>query len=266
MAEAWDALTHAQTARTAAILLDQANGAMDVALKEIASFLQAGNAEAALARIDAILSHARLGLHLTEPWNVVVAGAPNVGKSSLVNALAGYQRSVVAPVPGTTRDVVTAHLAIDGWPVILSDTAGLRDEATGLEQTGIAAARSTLAQADLILWVLDSTDTPVWPDAETVARNPLFVVNKTDQPAAWDIATVANAAFVSAQTGAGVPGLCDAISRRLVPHPPSPGAAIPWAASIVDELRNIRNAIEAGDRKAMEFVLERWRFAQIGTI
>jgi tRNA modification GTPase len=67
-----------------------------------------------------------LGRHLTRPWRVVVAGAPNVGKSSLINALAGFTRTVVTAVPGTTRDVVATAAAIDGWPVELIDTAGLR--------------------------------------------------------------------------------------------------------------------------------------------
>src|SRR5439155_4961383 len=136
---------------------------------------------------------------------------------SLMNAVAGYQRSVVAAVPGTTRDVVTARQAIDGWPVVLSDTAGLRDEAAGLERDGVALARATLESADLILWVVDSTDAPVWPDSGTAARNPLLVVNKTDQRAAWDAAALASAVFVSALTGAGVPALCEAISKRLAP-------------------------------------------------
>ena len=67
---------------------------------------------------------------------MVIAGAANVGKSSLVNALAGYQRSVVAATPGTTRDVVTALIAVDGWPVELADTAGWRTDADPLERKG----------------------------------------------------------------------------------------------------------------------------------
>ena len=83
---------------------------------------------------------------------MVVAGAPNVGKSSLVNALAGFQRSVVSEIAGTTRDVVSVQLAFDGWPVELTDTAGLR-EAEGLEAEGVARANRALAEADLVLWV-----------------------------------------------------------------------------------------------------------------
>src|SRR5262245_33034528 len=225
---AWEALAQAETVRTAAILLDQVNGAIVRALDEIHAFLESGDHDTAIARIDAILKHERLGAHLTKPWQVVVAGAPNVGKSSLMNAVAGYQRSVVAPVPGTTRDVVTTRLAIDGWPVELSDTAGLRADPSGLEREGIDLARSRLEAADLILWVLDGSAPPVWPEATTVARNPLFVVNKTDLPAQWDVSQVEQGVRVSALTGEGVSGLCKAISRRLVPNPPVPGDAVPF--------------------------------------
>src|SRR4029453_3197945 len=80
----------------------------------------------AVELLGAVLEFAELGQHLTAPWRVVLAGPPNVGKSSLINALAGYQRTIVSHVPGTTRDVVTTTTAIDGWPVELADTAGLR--------------------------------------------------------------------------------------------------------------------------------------------
>src|SRR5439155_711085 len=107
-------------------------------------------------------SRTRLGRHLTNPWRVVVAGAPNVGKSSLVNALAGYARCVVSPTPGTTRDVVSTLIAVDGWPIELLDTAGLRLPGENLEQQGIALARAAVESADLCLWVIDASASPIW--------------------------------------------------------------------------------------------------------
>src|SRR5262249_15997807 len=155
------ALARATTVRTASILLDQMHGAFDAAVSAILAALDGEGPPSSAAQMLAELAdRVPLGRHLTAPWRVVIAGAPNVGKSRLVKALAGYQRSVVSPTPGTTRDVVTVRLAI-GWPIELADTAGLRDESDALEGQGIELARSRLAEADLCLWVLDSTAPPV---------------------------------------------------------------------------------------------------------
>ena len=91
---------------------------------------------------------APLGLHLARPWQVVVAGPPNVGKSSLINALAGYPRAIVHWAPGTTRDAVTVETVLDGWPVELCDTAGLRTAGDAVERAGIELARRKMAQAE----------------------------------------------------------------------------------------------------------------------
>lgn len=225
-AEATVALASAPTARTASILLDQQQGALERAFRELAE--AAGQGDAARARLlaDQLLRWRSLGLHLTVPWRVVIAGPPNVGKSSLVNALAGHRRSVVSDVPGTTRDVVTTQLAVDGWPVELSDTAGLRDAETGLEGEGIGLARDALAGADLRLWLLDGSRMPVWPGPQ--AGDVRLVINKVDLPAGWDWQTAPDALRVSATTGAGIPELLQALSSWLVPEAPPPGTAVPF--------------------------------------
>src|SRR5262249_41553863 len=183
---------------------------------------QAGRLLGELARRTA------LGRHLVQPWRVVIAGAVNVGKSSLLNALAGYQRSVVAPTPGTTRDVVTGLLAVDGWPVEFADTAGWRDPsgAGALEEQGMQLARGTAERADLCLWVLDGSGAPVWPGF--AGANLRLVVNKTDLPAGWDWDQAAGAVRVSARTGAGIAELCQAVARWLVPEVPPAGSAVPF--------------------------------------
>src|SRR5439155_1993256 len=144
-------LQRAPTLRTAAILLDQLHGAFDSAVARVLELLDT-DPGAARAALGELVRFAPVGRHLVEPWKVVVAGPPNVGKSSLVNALAGYQRTVVSEVAGTTRDAVSVQLAFDGWPVELTDTAGLR-EASGLEAAGIERAKRALAEADLVLWL-----------------------------------------------------------------------------------------------------------------
>ena len=128
-AEVMLALADARTERTASILLDQHQGALRCAFNEIRQAIDHGDADAARGQIDILLGRVKLGQHLVRPWSVVLAGPVNVGKSSLINALVGYGRSIVHHVAGTTRDAVTAATAIDGWPIELCDTAGLRPAA-----------------------------------------------------------------------------------------------------------------------------------------
>src|SRR5262249_9107130 len=139
-AAAATALAEARTQRTAAILLDQYHGAFSRAVAVAHAAWERGDTAEAGRLLEVLARYAPLGRPLTSPWRVVVAGAPNVGKSSLVNALAGYARCVVSPTPGTTRDVVTTLIAVDGWPVELADTAGLREAAGPLEEQGIGLA------------------------------------------------------------------------------------------------------------------------------
>jgi tRNA modification GTPase len=150
------ALAEACTLRTAAILLDQYHGALQRAFAEIQAAVDAGDADRTLGQIELLLSRGRLGQHLTRPWSVVLAGRSNVGKSSLMNALVGHQRAIVHAMPGTTRDAVTARTAIDGWPVELCDTAGLRATDDPVERAGIERAKSRLASADLVVLVADA--------------------------------------------------------------------------------------------------------------
>jgi tRNA modification GTPase len=242
-------LARATTLRTASILLDQCHGAFERAIERIVGLLEAhvGHGptyEEACSLLGELARYAPIGRHLVEPWKVVVAGAPNVGKSSLVNALAGFQRAVVSEIAGTTRDVVSVQLAYDGWPVELTDTAGLR-EAEGLEAEGVERANRALAEADLVLWVLDRADpNPRWPTDHELARN-ILVANKTDLPAQWGSEERGTLA-VSAATGLGLAELIAVIVRRLVPHSPAAGAAVPFSPELADLIATANAALVAG--------------------
>jgi tRNA modification GTPase len=252
---ALEVLPEALTPRTAAIVLDQHAGALGRELDRVAACLQANDLAGAARLLGEVTKYGTVGRHLTRPWRVVVAGAVNVGKSSLVNALLGYERSVVSATPGTTRDVVTSRLVVDGWPVELADTAGWRTTVEALEQQGQQAAAAAAAQADSCLWLLDGSAAPQWPaDSSPAWRH---VITKDDLPAAWDVAALPEAVRVSAVTGAGVPELCAALGRWLVPEPPPPGAAVPFTAELSAALEEVRACCTRGDgetaRRLMEF-------------
>jgi tRNA modification GTPase len=197
--------------------------------------------ETAGTGLEPLQPNAAVGLRLTEPYRVVLTGRPNVGKSSLINALVGYQRAVVFDEPGTTRDVVTAGAVFDGWPVELSDTAGIRTATDELESAGIAAARRRLAEADLVVAVFDLAEP--WSDADysLLSEHPqaIIVHNKADLPTKNDARRPAGL-HVSAVNGTGIDELIAMIVARLVPHPPAPGEAVPFTPWQVDELRRMR--------------------------
>jgi len=247
---ALEPLTRASTVRTAGILLDQAYGAFLHAVHGIVLAVDRGDNQTALAEIEALARRVPLGRHLTEPWSIVIAGPPNVGKSSLMNALAGYQRSVVAPMPGTTRDLVRVRLAFEGWPVEFTDTAGLRLATESLEASGIARALGALASADLVVWLMDaSASEPVPPPTEHVDGRWLIVENKADLcPENFSKhLQVVDCPRVSALTGFGVSGLIATIAHRLVADPPLAGAAVPFTRTLADAVEAAARWMRHGD-------------------
>ena len=153
----YDDLPRAPTVQTAEILLDQAQGALRAEIARLADLVET-DARGGLAGLDALIERGRLGLRLLCGWKVVIAGRPNVGKSRLLNALCGFHRAIVDGVPGTTRDVVAFQTAFGGWPVELADTAGLRATADAIEQLGMERTRQELGAADLVVLVLDRSE------------------------------------------------------------------------------------------------------------
>ena len=172
--------------------------------------------------IDRTLADAHRGERLREGFHIAIVGAPNAGKSSLLNALARRDAAIVAETAGTTRDVVEVHLDLGGYAVILADTAGLRDVAgdgDAIEREGIRRAHAKAADADLKLALFDVGD-PASPDPATVSlvdRTTLVVASKTDRFSGPPPVALAGHACipVSARTGAGLADLLATLTEML---------------------------------------------------
>ncbi|MDR3196365.1 MAG: 50S ribosome-binding GTPase [Planctomycetaceae bacterium] len=231
-------LPFAPTEYTAQILLDQFNGALN---RECAEIEKIENETVKRQRLNRLKENAETGKHLVNPFRVVLAGASNAGKSSLFNAILGFQRSIVNVIAGTTRDVVSYSTALDGFPVTFYDTAGFRETQIELEQQGIERSRQSIANADLLVWVVDltvpETEQPVVPNIE----NLLLCFNKidltdSDNSGDWEKQTVSEKSItVSATTGQGLETLLEHIIHCLVPNPPKPLEAVPLEAAAFNE-------------------------------
>ena len=226
----------APTERTAQILLDQFNGALERERIEIEMLDDPVKIQRRRNRLE---ENARFARHLVEPFRVVLAGPVNAGKSSLLNAVLGFRRAIVDPMPGTTRDTVSGRTALDGFYVEFIDTAGFRqlgsDVEHDLELRGMKRSQQSMDEADLVLWVVDVTDF----DADAVPEwgNVLLCLNKIDLIGEKHVPseTVMPSVAVSAVTGDGIETLLDRIIRQLVPDPPKPLEAVP-----LSELAKIR--------------------------
>jgi tRNA modification GTPase len=246
-AAAREALANAVTLRVASILLDQYHGALEKNIQSIVGLLDRSVScpsdrskeieSRAVTSISQLLARAPLGLHLTQPWRVVIAGPPNVGKSSLINALLGFQRAIVFDLPGTTRDIVTAVTALDGWPVELSDTAGLRLSDDPLESAGIERATAQATAADCLLLVFDASQPWSAANQELVERWPgaIVVHNKSDLRS--PDASAPTGLPTSALKGQGIEGLTAAVLSKLIKIDLIPGDAVPFTGEQVAALR-----------------------------
>jgi tRNA modification GTPase len=257
VADARLALAAAPTERTALHLWQQHEGSLRRAIDGVTAQIAGGNLTAARSGIDELLTWSALGLHLTKPWRVVLTGRPNVGKSSLINALVGYQRAIVHPTPGTTRDVVTAATAVEGWPIELADTAGIRAGGESIERQGIDRARRSALAADLVLLVVDRSRPWSDEDAALAADWPqaLWIFNKCDLPAAAGCAN-REAIEVSAMQATGIDELIAAIARRLVPNAPAPDEALPFLPAQVAAIAAASEALARNDSAAAMSALE----------
>jgi tRNA modification GTPase len=224
------------------------------------------------ASFDAMAAAARQGSRLRDGLNVVIAGKPNAGKSSVMNALAGDDVAIVTATAGTTRDLLRQLIHIDGFPINLVDTAGLRDSNDAVEVEGVRRARNELAHADLILYVVDAQASA--PSAEELGRLPAnvaltLIYNKIDLagiPALAVESPPPARVYLSALTGEGV----DLLRGHLFAR--AGGASIEGGAFAarsrhIDALRRAHEHAQAAvavlrEQRAYELFAEELRLAQ----
>jgi len=217
------------------------------------------------AAMAAHLAGGRAGERLRTGLNVAILGAPNVGKSSLLNALARRDAAIVSARAGTTRDVIEVHLDLGGWPVTLADTAGLRDSTDDIEQEGVRRALRRTEEADLKLIVLDASapDIPA-PVRALIDDDALLVLNKIDVAAGANPTGAPERAALklSAKTGQGIDALVAALGARAAAALGSGADPVPTRArhrAAVEEARAC--LVRAGTAALPELVAEDVRLA-----
>ena len=180
--------------------------------------------EALLAEIEAAAADATRGERVREGYRVALVGAPNAGKSTLLNALAGREAAIVTATPGTTRDIIEVPMVLAGYKLLLADTAGLREAANEIEAEGVRRARAWAEAADLRLWLVDAaaSDAPEIP--RELQPGDICILTKRDLPekeAGWKAAEAArdralSVASVTAKSPNDVAWLKSLLSERVV--------------------------------------------------
>ena len=243
----------ARTHRAADVLLVQMSGRIGAELREIASLGAGDEARRRAAKLRATYGYGR---RLVEPATVVITGAPNVGKSTLANALVGRERSIVHHLPGTTRDAVSSVASLDGLPVIVVDTAGLREATDEIERIGVQKAIEKIGSSEIVVWVFDHSRR-VAP--EELGRLKALgemavvpVVNKIDLAGPLDEAELraivgSEVRRTCALTGRGITELGRTVFGLLVPGDvPARDAAVVTTARVATALDEAAARLEKG--------------------
>ena len=207
----------------AIVLLESALEFVEDDLPKVEQERLSANLESVAADLSNLAQSFDVGHLLRDGLRVTIAGRPNVGKSSLFNRLVRSDRAIVTDVPGTTRDSLTETISIEGFPVNLTDTAGLRESPDKVEQLGVSRSHRAIADADLVLMVLDGTDHSNDDEAEDTSNGTrqILVRNKSDLPS-FRLPTESKASDqainVSAETGEGLDELRTAIIASFGEH------------------------------------------------
>jgi len=226
-------------------------------LEEAIAAAQLPALRGALETAQRLLATFRQGRMVREGISVALLGRPNVGKSSLLNALVGQERAIVTAVPGTTRDIVREYALIHGTPVVFLDTAGIREASDEVEQIGVERSRRAAQQADVPVFLLDGSaplsaeDTALWREIASGGAPVIAVVSKADLPRALsegELRALVGAAplAVSAKTGEGLEALKEAIYAAAMRDPALLEGVVISSERHADALRRAAAALGDG--------------------
>jgi tRNA modification GTPase len=233
--------------------------------------------EALQSRLSHVLAAARQGSLLREGMSIVIAGQPNVGKSSLLNRLAREDVAIVTDIPGTTRDAISQSIEVEGIPLRLTDTAGLRETTDAVEKEGIGRTRMALSNADLVLMLMDCRSGMTAEDEAILDSLPrelpvLRIYNKTDLAARNASSSATDAEkqeiYLSAKTGSGIELLRSKLAEIAGQKPgaETEGMFMARQRHLEDLMRagnHVQNALDlVGDSSQSVFLAEELRLAQ----
>jgi len=249
--EAESILIRCSTTRNAAIAINQVRFGLSDWVKTWLA--EPGSLDELLHSVGEIVKYASVGEHLVDPYQVVLAGPPNVGKSSLINRLVGFGRAITHDAPGTTRDVIACDTVLSGLNLRFSDTAGIRNDGGAIEREGIRRGTLAIEQADLVVVVISpscidelnsmrdrlSSLTPQTPVLEVLNQADRLLSGDAGNDELPRLRTIAIAPPNQSACDDGVDNLTSEIIHQLRPDDPKPHQAVPINQRQRDHLRNI---------------------------
>ena len=220
----------------------------------------AGEIGRIIAALEELIPRCSAGMILSRGVRVVIAGRPNAGKSSLLNAIVGRKRAIVTEIPGTTRDIIEESVIIGGVPVRLSDTAGLREADDVIEAEGVRLAVEAMNDSDICVYVVDGSQKLAAEDLSRILAleggqrgQTIIAVNKSDlESEAGDVDSSCEVIRLSAKTGAGIEALRSAIYDMAVKNC-AVSSGLNVSAFQLEELRGALRDLRVGEESAVSF-------------
>ncbi|MCE3015670.1 MAG: GTPase [Pirellula sp.] len=262
--EATEDVLRATSMRTTAILLDQKRGALRRELESAIANLREQQIDLATKILQELHARSEVGMHLVVPWKVVLAGPPNVGKSSLLNAILGYQRAIVHESAGTTRDLLREQTSVDGWPIQITDSAGVHSTDDEIELQGIESSLTAVEDADCVLLLVAPEQGWTEPHHQILTKlttqRVIVVATKADVAEFHEYPN--NMGYPQISTSLkdsdSIASLLACMSQVLVPYPPTAGSGVPFRIEHEARIRECISSLKQRELHRCIEALEVW--------